>query len=1338
MPVPVGKKSDKGSKGKQRCTEDGQQEENTVKHTAPEGYDENEDLLTMEIPPPPEHVMDSEGSVGERLMISHIVVENFKSYYGTQTIGPFHKNFTAVIGPNGSGKSNVIDALLFVFGYRASKIRSKKLSVLIHSSAGRDDIPSCTVAVNFQRIVDISRNEWRVTPGSQFFVSRTAFRDNTSRYTLNGKTATFKEISVTLRRCGIDLLHNRFLILQGELLYKLDGIQEQRAAQLLRLKYAEKERLTLVEPVKEILAVLRLETAFSLVENKIFSCKRLRITDTLVEAAEGHEKCLQEVSSTQSLLQVQSEQNKKLKSEKKELEKVLERYQQDLSEVQTELGTQNQNVSKGKNDIERLKKREMKLQEDIVKKEKQIADLKSLPEKAEANIEAFKETLREAEEQISQNRSYIEQKLGEVEEKTSSLKVQRKKLDVELATHSVTEDAVQSKLSLAQEELNFLQADEDTQKKVLVELNNKLTDLRQNLVIRTREYNETQGILSGLSAEKIRLEEECVSLRKKESALMDQIREAQSEIEESRQSAEQFRSSNRLLQALMQQKQQAYRDYLILFLGDLGAIDSKYDVAISTTCGALDNIVVDSVNTAQKCIEFLKRERLGIASFIALDKQQKLITHMRNKPKTPEDAPRLFDLIRVADEEVLPAFYYALTDTLIAEDISIAARVSMPTYSGGKRWRTVTLKGEVVEVSGAMTGGGNAQRIGKIGSTVKVDTSKSTSDNAKDLSKLNQRLKEIEAELVEVRQKLAKSDGDYRNKNEELNRIYKLATDSEADKNNLEQSILLIADQVASQLRELKRESEEICKVTCKLRSEFRFLTEEIDNIEKKIVGPQKEELHRAESRKKNAEKSIAVEKSSIASNKRNLSKAEKCMADLQVDLERASENIQSEESKIADSEALIVELQSLVTQHSEKIRHAEEALKNSMESAKSLNAEELELQARLKVLNEKCQALGSKMKDLECKIAVIEKNVTKLPFFSLQDLDSMPEEVKSTNNDKLLNKIFSEELPTDSIERENLERSAEPSNVQAGTNGDEKRLASKAVCVQPETSAVGVGKLPRYKDEVIRQFNNELLEKLLNRLDEIRSRSANKDACSMGVLNDYNDRVKSYNAESEVFQRISKQRDLHREFCQKLRNLRLSEFMTGFHKIGLALKDMYQMITMGISFGVRPPKKSWKQIVNLSGGEKTLASLAFVFGLHSYRPTPLYVMDEIDAALDFRNVSIISSYILEKTKNAQFVVISLRNNMFERGDRIVGIYKIHDCTQNAVLDPKAAERERKKNVRALKEFSKKRVSGQSHEDRTLIAEISMNEDVDLDGITNEDVLKKLSLSQWMKHPELV
>lgn len=113
-----------------------------------------------------------------------------------------------------------------------------------------------------------------------------------------------------------------------------------------------------------------------------------------------------------------------------------------------------------------------------------------------------------------------------------------------------------------------------------------------------------------------------------------------------------------------------------------------------------------------------------------------------------------------------------------------------------------------------------------------------------------------------------------------------------------------------------------------------------------------------------------------------------------------------------------------------------------------------------------------------------------------------------------------------------------------------------------------------------------------------------------------------------------------------------------------LELVDSLDPFSEGVIFSVMPPKKSWKNIQNLSGGEKTLSSLALVFALHHFKPTPLYVMDEIDAALDFRNVSIVANYIKERTKNAQFVIISLRNNMFELADRLVGIYKTDSCTK--------------------------------------------------------------------------
>ena len=179
----------------------------------------------------------------------------------------------------------------------------------------------------------------------------------------------------------------------------------------------------------------------------------------------------------------------------------------------------------------------------------------------------------------------------------------------------------------------------------------------------------------------------------------------------------------------------------------------------------------------------------------------------------------------------------------------------------------------------------------------------------------------------------------------------------------------------------------------------------------------------------------------------------------------------------------------------------------------------------------------------------------------------------------------------------------------------------------------------------------------------------------NLGAIAEYKLRERERKQRLAEFDGITAERDGKRKTYEELRKQRLDEFMVGFRIIGMKLKEMYQMITLGgdaelelldsldpfsegIVFSVRPPKKSWKQIGNLSGGEKTLSSLALVFALHHYKPTPLYVMDEIDAALDYKNVSIIANYIKDRCTSAQFVIISLRNNMFELADRLVGIYK--------------------------------------------------------------------------------
>ena len=192
------------------------------------------------------------------------------------------------------------------------------------------------------------------------------------------------------------------------------------------------------------------------------------------------------------------------------------------------------------------------------------------------------------------------------------------------------------------------------------------------------------------------------------------------------------------------------------------------------------------------------------------------------------------------------------------------------------------------------------------------------------------------------------------------------------------------------------------------------------------------------------------------------------------------------------------------------------------------------------------------------------------------------------------------------------------------------------------------------------------------------------EESLDMGAIARWRAAEADYRVKLADLDETTARRDVARAANDDLRKARLDEFMSGFGIISMRLKEMYQMITLGgdaelelvdsldpfsegVVFSVRPPKKSWKNISNLSGGEKTLSSLALVFALHYFKPTPLcvnppprrcsplfpcvtracrYVMDEIDAALDFQNVSIVANYIRERTKDAQFIIISLRNNM--------------------------------------------------------------------------------------------
>jgi len=197
----------------------------------------------------------------------------------------------------------------------------------------------------------------------------------------------------------------------------------------------------------------------------------------------------------------------------------------------------------------------------------------------------------------------------------------------------------------------------------------------------------------------------------------------------------------------------------------------------------------------------------------------------------------------------------------------------------------------------------------------------------------------------------------------------------------------------------------------------------------------------------------------------------------------------------------------------------------------------------------------------------------------------------------------------------------------------------------------------------------------------------------NLRVINTFRQKLDDLKLKREQYERITAQWKEARIALNELNNQRLDMFTSAFNSISSAVRSIYQQLsiggdakleyvqasspfTQGICFSVRPPTKSWTEISNLSGGEKTLSSLALIFALHKFKRTPMYFLDEVDASLDDGKVASIANYVNLEAKDTQFIVITHSNQMFEVADWIVGVYKVHKVSRALVVNNKPQARE--------------------------------------------------------------
>ncbi|KNC53172.1 SMC4 protein [Thecamonas trahens ATCC 50062] len=1269
-----------------------------------------------------------------RLMIAQMVLENFKSYGGERTIGPFHKRFSSVVGPNGSGKSNVIDAMQFVMGKRASRMRLKKVSELIHKS---ENYPACEyakVSVYFQDIVDTGPGDedYTVVDGSQVVVTRVAYATNGSKYFLNDKSSSYSEVTALLRERGIDLDHNRSMVLQGEieqiammkpkgtgdndsgLLEFLEDIigsntfvedinaagkateelNEERTSHLHRVKVVEKERLALESSKLEAEAYMAKELELCTHRFHLYQLNRAQTAvqaEALREKAtvvDGEYATLQKaLSSTTTALAATEAQFSRIQTEHKDVESALDA---------------------AKREFEAYERKDVKFREDVKHCKTKIKKNAKAGVTAAAKVEQCKANLARAETDAADAAAALETHTAAAAKHSEALE----ELNAQLA--SVTAE-FQAEIEEAQKAA-MPHVEASAQHKAALDLaasqaaliNDRVAKAAAALAKATAElesYASTadakaeklaalQAKLAEASAEATQIANDLAQAGAMEAELAKDVAALRSTLEESRSSLQAANSRSAVLDELLALKAAGKLPGVLGRLGDLGVIDEAYDVAVSTAAPALNNIVVDTPETGAKAVAYLRKHNLGRATFIILSELGYLAKYMASAAAS-FPAPRLFDLITPSSPEVAPAFFYATKNTLVADSLDAATSVA---FAGDRRFRVVTLDGQLIDTSGTMSGGGSRASSGAMLTSATASSASAAAAaaaaasvvSAADVAAAEAELKTKSSQLAALRAEM-----------ESLKRrSYKVATKV----STLETSISkLEMDLAASTAAEpvLKAQIEahtaaaaltpeektQLAALEATMATEQAALDEtklvldafdaEIKILQEKILEAGGMELRKAQSARDSAQQQAdlaasAATKAKVAikSATKALAKAEAALAGLETESADLAASLATMEAEFAtlETEAVAVlesykQTQLLMEEKEEELAGLKNVYDDQKKTYNALQAQEVDITDRRDELARTIADYDRRIADWSTKMEAVQAQ-----YASSLGLISSPTQLAELQNKTGAGM----DLASDDDESDN---EAEANNDDAGDeSGDDASGAAPASGVLRELSAKKLAKVDKAE-----------LEAEIGLLEEaIKEMSPNLRAIQM-----YREKEEEYLTKVTALDEITEKRDAARDVFDSLRKQRLDKFMAGFSTITLKLKEMYQMITMGgdaelelvdsldpfsegIVFSVRPPKKSWKNISNLSGGEKTLSSLALVFALHHYKPTPLYVMDEIDAALDFRNVSIVANYIKDRTKDAQFIVISLRNNMFELADRLVGVYKTNNVTKSVTLNPRA------------------------------------------------------------------
>jgi len=1165
------------------------------------------------------------------MYIDEIVLENFKSFGRTTKI-PFYEDFTTISGPNGSGKSNIIDAVLFALGLaRTRGMRAQKLTDLIYNPAHEDDSDHDGPREAYVEVVldntdrTVTRSQVVNAVGSEDVNTVDTIRvkrrvkqteDNYySYYYLNGRSVNLSDIQDLLSAAGV-APEGYNVVMQGDVTGIIQMTPHERReiideiAGVAEFDAKKEDAFEELEIVRERIneAELRIEEKAERLEQledereTALEYQGLREEkqeyESYIDAAELEEK-REDLADTRGDIDAREERLADLRAELEDRSETVRRLEEDLEDLNAEI------ERKGEDEQLAIKREMEEIKGEIARLEDQI-------ESAEERIEEAEEARRQAFVKIDRKQEEIEDledDIREIKVEKASLKTDRQEKEAEIEEIQAEIDAVdteydelkadlesaKSDLEDAKAERNELQREKDRLLDEARRRSNELSDARSRLSEAETELEEIADRIEDLERELEKAEQNEANIAEVVEDLKEEKSEYQSDIDAIEDDLAEAREEYARLEAQAEQNGDSSFGRAVTTIlnadmegvhgaiADLGSVDDQYATACETAAGGrMAHVVVDDDGVGQRGIEYLKSRNAGRATFLPISKMD--VRRLPQAPDLPGVVDFAYNLVDFA-EEYAPVFSYVLGDTLVVEDIE-TARDMMGEY------RLVTLEGDLIEKSGAMTGGSRS------GSRYSFETGKGQ------LQRVAERIEELEAERASIREDLRATEGRLEDAREKRSDALEQVRDIETEIARAERTqgeTETEVEDLEERIEELQAEREDVDEEMQELEASIQEQTESMESI-RETIEDLEAELADSKIPELTAEKE-AVE-AEIAEVDDRIDDLDAELNSLQLEKQYAAEavedlhdEVESAQNKKTDQEERIDGLEAEIEEKQETLAEKEAAVEALEEELADLKAERADLREELGDARDARDEKNQEVEGVQNRLESLERAAERLEA----EIDELEESVEAYDQ---------EEIP----DLEEVER-----NI--------SRLERQMAQLEP----VNMKAIDEY-----------------DRVEEIHTRLTDKRAELVEERDGIQERIERYDRQKrETFM------DAYTGINEHFQSI-FSRLSNGTGE--LVLENPEDPFEGGMTMRAQPGDKPIQRLDAMSGGEKSLTALAFIFAVQRHNPAPFYALDEIDAFLDAANAERVGEMVDELASEAQFIVVSHRSAMLERSERAIGV----------------------------------------------------------------------------------